>query len=121
MIIFGGQANLLKFRKTLEDVWEFDLDLHEWREIETIGTRPIGRHSHSSCSLHNKLMVIFGGTTNDKKSLSFLNDCWILDTDTYIWHELFLWGSSIEPKIGTIMENIGNGFIMLYGGKKDKI
>jgi N-acetylneuraminic acid mutarotase len=116
MLVFGGRSGLLKLKKTLDDLWEFDLDNHEWKQIDVIGAKPIGRHSHSACAIHNKLMVIFGGSAGNKKSFNFLNDCWILDTDTYIWHEIHLWGDVPEPRVGCVMENIGNGFIFIHGG-----
>lgn len=71
MIVFGGTNGPDYFN----DVWELDLDILVWRELEPTGTRPGTRAGGSQLldEAGNRMLVLFG------KSTVFYNDLWALD------------------------------------------
>lgn len=119
MYVFGGITSGIVKHNLLNDVWEFDIDSQEWKEIQRVGITPCERYQHSAASLYDKIMVIFGGSKSENKS-ERLNDCWIFDTDNYIWHQVILTGKIPSNRFGHVMIDIGNGYLFLHGGQGQK-
>ena len=69
------------------DLWLFDTEEMEWKEIKTSGAVP---HPRSGASLHydffNNRVILFGGRANDGL---FFNDVHELDWSTKAWKQLF--------------------------------
>ncbi|KAJ5067614.1 kelch repeat protein [Anaeramoeba ignava] len=79
--LFGGCVNS---KSRLNDTWKFDTSIEKWEEIETFGTKPIGRSSHTSI-IHDNKMLIFGGLGDNRKRQ---NDLFSLDLMNYTWNEI---------------------------------
>jgi tetratricopeptide (TPR) repeat protein len=61
MIIYGGTTHLIN-KQTLGDIWSFDLETHQWQEIEPKGgIIPPKRHSHVAVALSDTCMLVWGG------------------------------------------------------------
>ena len=70
MFVFGGEADGIDY--SLNDVLAFNIESKEWIPIQTTGTVPPARHSHSMVIDESKrTLIIFGG--------SFKNDVFSLD------------------------------------------
>ena len=94
MIIFGGVGYDVSSIGHLNDIWQFDISINQFRwisgsnlknQISVYGTKGIyspsniigGRRDHTSILLLNgKTMIIFGGIGYDNSSSGFLNDVW---------------------------------------------
>lgn len=68
------------------DIWSYDAELKEWKEIKTWGKIPENR---SNCSMsydakNNKLIVFGGGGSNKRK----FNSIYTLDWKTKEWREV---------------------------------
>jgi N-acetylneuraminic acid mutarotase len=66
MIVFAGGDGF----SWLNDMFEFNLDLMEWKEIQTKGFPPSKRAGHSAVQYKDS-MIIFGGWNGNNT----LNDC----------------------------------------------
>ncbi|QEE16744.1 kelch repeat-containing protein [Promethearchaeum syntrophicum] len=84
VIIFGGRNDAN--REYLTNVWNFDVHLKEWEEVQN-NNNPF-RREMSSMVYHNQsnVIVLFGGIEGfDSQSLS---DLWVYDLTNQSWKEL---------------------------------
>lgn len=79
MYIFGGFVN----GDRANEVFRFDFQKQEWKQIEASKKMPAARAGHSACVIadagQDAYMYIFGGKDNDDK---ILNDMWRLNLST---------------------------------------
>ena len=72
MFIYGGKSK----NQILDDLWIFDCETFQYREIQMTGISIPPRYSHSAVITQN-YMLVFGGRSNDGK---FSNHCYAFDT-----------------------------------------
>lgn len=78
MYIFGGFVN----GDRANEVFRFDFQKQEWKQIDAGAKQPAARAGHSACVVADDKeahMYIFGGKDNDDK---ILNDMWRLNLST---------------------------------------
>jgi N-acetylneuraminic acid mutarotase len=84
-----------------------------WKLINTSGTSPQSRYSHSGV-LHHELFFIFGGSNAEDKKL---NDLHMLDIQTYKWTEVESSGIPPSPRCNHSAVWYKNTMIV-YGGEE---
>lgn len=81
MYVWGGFG---ENQQVFNDLWKYDVQTNAWNEVATGGTRPPARYGHTSTTLADGSMLIFGGTGADGVAR---RDLWRLNTDGS-WTEL---------------------------------
>ncbi len=82
--IIGGRND--ENREYLSNIWNFDIQLEEWEEIQNDNNPP--RREMSSMVYHaqDKVIILFGGIPDyDSQSLS---DIWAYDLENQSWYEI---------------------------------
>ena len=82
--IIGGRNDA--YREDLTNIWNFDIQLEEWEEIQNDNNPP--RREMSSMVYHaqSKVIILFGGIESfDSQSLS---DIWVYDFENQNWYEI---------------------------------
>eukprot|EP01080_Neovahlkampfia_damariscottae_P008900 gene8900-848_t len=97
MFIYGGKSK----NQVLNDLWIFDCETFQYREVEMTGIPVPPRHAHSAVITQN-YMLVFGGRSNDGK---YSNHCYAFDTEHYNWTRIY---TINEQKI----EELPNGGIL---------
>uniref|UniRef100_A0A0G4FUT3 BTB domain-containing protein n=1 Tax=Chromera velia CCMP2878 TaxID=1169474 RepID=A0A0G4FUT3_9ALVE len=54
-------------QQRVNDTWRYDSEVEIWEAVQTVGTPPTPRHSHSACQ-HADAMFIFGGYDGNYRS-----------------------------------------------------
>lgn len=116
--VFGGVYNN---EKVSNDLWEFDVEMEKWQQIQTNGTIPLPVNEHSACVVDDRL-YIYGG--NDFSGVIYSN-LYVLDLKTFTWYKLL---ESAEengpgPRCGHSMTYLPkyNKLIIMGGDKNDYI
>nr|XP_053635821.1 F-box only protein 42-like [Cherax quadricarinatus] len=79
MYVFGGCTST---NTTFNDLWRFDLGLHEWTRLLTTGTYPSPK-AYASMVTWNNCLVLFGGWTHP--SLYPLHQQWVLFSELHVF------------------------------------
>lgn len=117
MFVYGGLSQLLLSKQVLGDIWVFDLDTHLWQDVNPKNAvMPVERHSHTAVSIHNRFMVIYGGSSSTGKNKGFRNDCWMFDTQLNLWQEIVLDGYNAPERMNHAMCSLGMQFLLVHGG-----
>ncbi len=109
VILFGGVTKTSCYNN---DLWEFDIETKEWKEIIVSGIKPPKRQEHDMTYIGNNKAILFGGEVDD---VGDYNDTWIYDTVAQTWTE---YESEIKPqeKSWHSMAYAGNRNLLLFGG-----
>jgi len=103
--VFGGDNG----DSRLNDLYEFNLEKKEWREVKTKGNPPEPRYYHSAV-VNGTHMYIFGGYTNENN-----NDLWQYDFDAAQWTHLECAGDVPSKRSGHCAA-IHGGNMYVFGG-----
>ncbi|KAF0555789.1 galactose oxidase [Gigaspora margarita] len=79
ILYIGG--NFFGINLPLNSLPLFDSTSNTWKNLNTTGPTPLGRHDFSAVLTSGKRIIIFGGYGDT----SSLGDLWILDIATYQW------------------------------------
>ena len=83
MFIFGGLNNTKKY---LSDIWIFDIQKKEWKEIPSAEEEFPARFSLNAIyDSANKQIIMFGGGQEGRR---FFSDIWIFDLEKKKWKEI---------------------------------
>lgn len=88
--LFGGEFSSPK-QGTFHhynDFWRLDCasEGREWTRVETKGPSPSARSGHRMVA-HKRYILLFAGFQDTSSNTRYLNDLWVYDTQTFIWHE----------------------------------
>ncbi|KAF8382230.1 hypothetical protein PRIPAC_71372 [Pristionchus pacificus] len=119
MFVFGGRCDIMGQYHSTRDVYDeqmraLNLKTNRWRVVETKGSIPSGRRSHSAFSYSSKMYVIggFNGALNEH-----YNDLYEFDPATEVWTKLETFGEppSERRRQCTL---VANDRVYLFGGTK---
>eukprot|EP01094_Clydonella_sp_ATCC50884_P023098 TRINITY_DN544_c0_g1_i4.p1 TRINITY_DN544_c0_g1~~TRINITY_DN544_c0_g1_i4.p1 ORF type:complete len:359 (-),score=103.68 TRINITY_DN544_c0_g1_i4:358-1284(-) len=73
MFVFGGQEEV----RLLNDLWEFDLNTNQWKQLNPTGDIPAPRVGAKGAVFSEARMILFGGCLRNLDDCSeFENDLW---------------------------------------------
>lgn len=115
MYVFGGCTST---NTTFNDLWRFDLGLHEWTRLLTTGTYPSPK-AYASMVTWNNCLVLFGGWTHP--SLYPLHQQWVLFSELHVydilgnrWTQLYYPGS--PPPTAGHSASVHGCVMVVFGG-----
>ncbi|KAI5966685.1 KEL2 [Candida theae] len=116
--VFGGVYNN---ERVSNDLWEFDVEHEQWKQIQTSGTLPLPVNEHSACVVDDRL-YIYGG--NDFSGVIY-SSLYVLDLKTFTWYKLLETAeeNGPGPRCGHSMTYLPkyNKLIIMGGDKNDYI
>ncbi|XP_058799183.1 F-box only protein 42-like [Phymastichus coffea] len=114
-ILFGGWSHPSPY--PLHQQWKLFNELHvyciesnRWIAINALETPP--PTSAHSASIHDNLMVVFGGVVNGYSS----NEVWRLNLDTYCWQKQVTSNLKPQPRYGQSQIPIDDKHLLVLGG-----
>lgn len=115
LILFGGWSHpspypLHQQWKLFNELHVYSIESNKWTAINTLETPP--PTSAHSATIHNNLMVVFGGVSNGYSS----NDVWCLNLDTYCWHKQATSNFKPQPRYGQSQIELGEKHLLVLGG-----
>src|SRR5271154_4838488 len=116
--LFGGEFSSPK-QGTFHhynDFWYLDPSTREWNRLESKGKGPPARSGHRMTYFKNYILL-FGGFQDTSQQTKYLQDLWIYDCQTYVWHEAKLPPTSQKPDARSsfsFLPHEGGGVV--YGG-----
>ncbi|XP_066940021.1 F-box only protein 42 isoform X1 [Macrobrachium rosenbergii] len=115
MYVFGGCTAT---NTTFNDLWRFDLGMHEWTRLLTTGTYPSPK-AYASMVTWNNCLVLFGGWTHP--SLYPLHQQWVLFSELHVydilgnrWTQLYYPGS--PPPTAGHSATVHGSMMVVFGG-----
>lgn len=117
-IMFGGyyETSYTDYH-TLNDLWEYDLDNHQWTEIIINVDKPKATQDHAMAySPDTNEIVIFGGLLGEEPPITFTKETWILNLDSMRWRKVKYDDDDIVPipQIDTQFAYLGNDAFMMF-------
>lgn len=112
LILFGGKNDQ---NENLNEVWEFDLERSQWRQIEPQGKAPLAREDH--IAIFDPIgyrMIIHGGENQTPVS----NEVWALDLHDMRWSNLTTADSPPREDHTAVYDERGKRMI-IFGGRRD--
>jgi hypothetical protein len=98
VFLFGGEFSSPK-QGTFHhynDFWRLDPSSREWTRLESKGKGPPARSGHRMTYFKNYILL-FGGFQDTSQQTKYLQDLWIYDCQTYVWHEAKLPPAGQKP------------------------
>ncbi|OAX79546.1 hypothetical protein ACJ72_06133 [Emergomyces africanus] len=120
LFVFGGEHFDGKFATFYNNLYVYQVDKHEWREV-TSPNSPLPRSGHAWCRGGNTgAIYLFGGEFSSPKQGTFYhyNDFWHLDPSTREWSRIEVKGKGPSARSGHRMTYFKN-YIILFGGFQD--
>ncbi len=90
VLMYGGRGEGKIVGDLLNDIWAFDLEKENWREIKTSSGPPARLSPGLVYDPTHHQVILFGGYSSKGR----LNDTWLLDLNIYQWEEV---NSSLSP------------------------
>lgn len=116
MLMFGGEFCDGQGTAVYNDLYRWNLERQEWRQVESLNTPP-PRCSHQAVCFKDKL-YIFGGEYATLDQFHHYSDMWALDLKTNTWSEVVRPRGKVEwpsARSGHRMV-LWRGSIILFGG-----
>ena len=116
MLLFGGEFCDGASTTVYNEVYRWNLDRQEWKQVESLNTPP-PRCSHQAICYKDKI-YIFGGEYATLDQFHHYSDMWVLDLRTNTWAEIQRPRGKAEwpsPRSGHRMV-LWRGYIVLFGG-----
>ncbi|KAF2758252.1 galactose oxidase [Pseudovirgaria hyperparasitica] len=97
--LFGGEFSSPKQGTFYHynDFWRLDPQSREWTRIEFKGKGPPARSGHRMTYFKNYI-ILFGGFQDTSQQTKYLQDVWIYDTSTFVWHTPILPPATGKPE-----------------------
>lgn len=76
--------------------WRFEPSSREWTRIETKGKSPPARSGHRM-TYYKNYIILFGGFQDTSQQTKYLADCWVYDTQNFVWHNPVPPISALKP------------------------
>jgi N-acetylneuraminic acid mutarotase len=111
ILLFGGLNNPYD---TLSDLWEYNIDINEWTEIEKGNPYPPGRYGFQMAFDGSDKIVIYGGVTRNRNIP--ISDVWEYDINAHKWTEYCTNPDDIKPDT-----DYRAWSDMCYGGEDSKV
>jgi len=127
MILFGGATAGGHQALPMNDLWEFDIVKHEWKELLPEGPTPVGRAYHTMFQFHH-WSFIFGGATfsgpdweygSTAASATYYGDFWVYDPTIGlrgVWKKLAEGASGMPTARHSMSTGFQNGNAYVFGG-----
>lgn len=112
VILFGGRGKGQIVGDLLSDLWAYDLEKENWREIKTTSAPPSRLSPGFVYDPSHHQVVLFGGYSNRGR----LDDTWLLDLENYQWTEV---NPALKPPARSDMGmayDESNHLVLLFGG-----
>eukprot|EP01033_Poteriospumella_lacustris_P005367 gene5367-3826_t len=113
MLMFGGEFFDGETTTVYNDLFKWNVDKNEWRQIESLNTPP-PRCSHQAVLYQDKVYV-FGGEYGTLDQFYHYRDLWELDLKTNTWREVEATGDWPTARSGHRMV-LWRNYIILFGG-----
>jgi N-acetylneuraminic acid mutarotase len=113
VLIFGGEFFDGEGNEVYNDLFRWNLEKNEWKQIESLNT-PSPRCSHQAV-LYKDKVYIFGGEYSTLDQFHHYRDLWELDIKTNTWNEMKVTGDSPSARSGHRML-VWRSYIVLFGG-----
>ncbi|EFJ04400.1 hypothetical protein SELMODRAFT_432449 [Selaginella moellendorffii] len=107
LYVFGGTDGT----SPLNDLFVLDTDTFVWKKISTTGVSLIPRDGHT-CSFYKNCFIVMGGEDSGN---AYLNDVYILDTETMAWQEVKTTGAELMLRAGHTTISHGK-YLVVFGG-----
>ena len=115
------------------DFWRLEPSTREWTRLESKGKSPPARSGHrlvyykvhccTQCGRHNladcvqNYIVLFGGFQDTSQQTRYLQDLWLYDCHSFIWHNPVLPPATLKPDARSSFSFHPHGpGAILYGG-----
>jgi hypothetical protein len=101
----------------LNDLWEYDLDNHQWTEIIIDGNKPKPLQDHAMAySPDTNEIVVFGGLQSNEPPITFTDETWILNLDKMKWKQVIYEEDDNVPmfQIDTQLAYLGEDAFMMF-------
>ena len=112
VIMFGGRGEGVIVGDLLDDIWAFDLENENWREIKTSSGPPSRLSPGFVYDPTHHQVILFGGYSSRGR----LNDTWLLDLNDFEWEEV---NAALSPPARSDMGMVYDGsnhIVLLFGG-----
>ncbi|KAJ1607488.1 kelch repeat-containing protein [Cryptosporidium canis] len=127
VIVFGGEYYDGKEVKCFHDLYKWNIDKNEWRQVivnskhspDTYSGGPKPRCSHQAV-VFNECLYIHGGEYSTESQFYHFRDLWRLNLRNYTWQEIKTTGLSPTPRSGHRMV-VWRHFFVVFGGFHDTI
>lgn len=113
MLLFGGEFCDGQSTQVYNDLFRWQVERNEWKQIESLNTPP-PRCSHQAVCYKDKVYV-FGGEYATMNQFHHYRDFWELDLKTSTWSEVRCTGDIPSARSGHRMV-VWRAFIVLFGG-----
>ena len=112
--VFGGHGGLNFSRKAFDDMYTFDIETHEWAQVEYENKEPEPRGGHSSFSIGTNLYV-YGGWNSEAQ----YNNLIVFDTETREWTDPDIYNEIPRWNHASMMvEAIPSWKYFVFGGEQ---
>ncbi|EFJ04563.1 hypothetical protein SELMODRAFT_432297 [Selaginella moellendorffii] len=113
LFVFGGcgKSSDPSEEEYYNDLHVLNTNTFVWKKISTTGVSPIPQDSHT-CSFYKNCFVVMGGEDGDN---AYLNDVYILDTETMAWREVKTTGAELMLRAGHTTISHGK-YLVVFGG-----
>ena len=115
LVVFGGTCSDESGFVYFNDVWVLDTDVSpmNWSkpQMAASASAPVGRYSHASCTIGDKLFV-YGGRGAGGKVLA---DLWELDVTHWSWRAVISSTAPPPPRFAHSLTAVG-GQLLVFGG-----
>ncbi|MCJ1384768.1 hypothetical protein MMC17_007886 [Xylographa soralifera] len=116
--LFGGEFSSPKQGTFYHynDFWRLDPSTREWTRLETKGKGPPARSGHRMTYFKNYILL-FGGFQDTSQQTKYLQDIWIYDCQSYVWHNPSLPPATQKPDARSSFSFLPHELgAVIYGG-----
>lgn len=114
LYFYGGSCN----DKIFSDLWEFDLEVLEWKQIE-VDPALEAREGHSAVTLTDRLMYIYGGWDSEKNLMQ--NNHWLFDSETLLFLQIQNVNGEEIPKRESHSSTLVGDKVYTFGGQGQNV
>ncbi|KAH8582589.1 kelch repeats [Cryptosporidium sp. chipmunk genotype I] len=127
VIIFGGEYYDGKEVKCFHDLYKWNIDKDEWKQVVISNSKlsnnysggPKPRCSHQAV-IFNEYLYIHGGEYSTESHFYHFRDLWRLNLKNYSWQEVKTTGLSPTPRSGHRMV-VWRHYFVVFGGFHDTV